>query len=430
LGINKPDSKKIGAFNLSELKVFNRYLVMLGAVIAQLCLGSIYAWTIFQTALYNNTPYQWNKLLTQLPFSVGLASFALFMIFAGKWQDRVGPTRVATVGGILLGLGYILAGMVDIIAPSNELLGFLWLIVTYGVISGAGIGFAYVCPIAALVKWFPDLKGLITGIAVAGFGAGALIFTQVETALIPEDGQVGTAFFLLGIFYLVAVVGAAQLLRNPPTGWTPESIMKTDTQAPSTRKQDVEPSIMIKTPEFWLLWGMFVLAAAAGLMTIGNVKSFAIDQNPTIDAVLAATIAGILSIFNAAGRIVWGAVSDRIGRTITMILMFATLGVSMFFFGIQTEVLTLTIGAALIGFCFGGNFALFPSATADYFGTKNLGSNYGLVFTAYGVAGILGPFLAGVMDYADVFPLLGFLSFLALALAIFTEYLARRKAVA
>ncbi|MFX0172964.1 MAG: OFA family MFS transporter [Candidatus Hodarchaeota archaeon] len=415
---------------MSEIKVFNRYLVMLGAVIAQLCLGSIYAWTIFQTALYNNTPYQWDKLLTQLPFSVGLASFALFMIFAGKWQDKVGPTKVATVGGILLGLGYILAGMVDIITPGNELLGFLWLIVSYGVIGGAGIGFAYVCPIAALVKWFPDLKGLITGIAVAGFGAGALIFTQVETALIPDDGQVGTAFFLLGILYLVAVVGAAQLLQNPPAGWTPESYVKTDTQTLSTGKKDIGPSNMIKTPEFWLLWGMFVLAAAAGLMTIGNVKSFVIDQNSAIDAVLAATIAGILSIFNAAGRIVWGAVSDRIGRTITMILMFATLGVSMFFFGIQTEVLTLTIGAALIGFCFGGNFALFPSATADYFGTKNLGSNYGLVFTAYGVAGILGPFLAGIMVYADVFPLLGFLSFLALALAIFTEYLARKKVVA
>ncbi|MCK5617343.1 MFS transporter, partial [Candidatus Pacearchaeota archaeon] len=152
-------------------------------------------------------------------------------------------------------------------------------------------------------------------------------------------------------------------------------------------------------------------------------------QNATIadNAVLAASIAGILSIFNAAGRIIWGAISDRLGRIVTMILMFATLGVSMFFFGIQTEVITLTIGAALIGFCFGGNFALFPSATADYFGTKNLGSNYGLVFSAYGVAGILGPFLAGVMKYEEVFPLLGLLAFVALGLAIVTEYLSRKK---
>lgn len=421
-----------GGISLSETKVFNRYFVMLGAVVAQLCLGSIYAWTIFQTALFENTPYQWDKLLTQLPFSVGLASFAFFMIFAGKWQDRVGPTKVATVGGVLLGIGYILAGLVDFIATGNELLGFLWLVLSYGVISGAGIGFAYVCPIAALVKWFPDLKGLITGIAVAGFGAGALIFTQVETALIPEDGTVGTAFLLLGFLYLILVVGSAQLLRNPPSDWTPPIHSKKISPSPTPQMGlDVQPREMIQTPEFWLLWGMFVLAAAAGLMTIGNVKSFVQIKNPEIDAVMAATIAGILAIFNAAGRIVWGAISDRVGRTATMIIMFATLGLAMFFFGLQptnADILTLTIGASIIGFCFGGNFALFPSATADYFGTKNIGSNYGLVFTAYGVAGVLGPFLAGIMDYGEAFPLLGLLAFLALGLAIITELLARNKA--
>ncbi|MHA2226635.1 MAG: L-lactate MFS transporter [Candidatus Hodarchaeales archaeon] len=417
---------------MSETKVFNRYFVMFGAIVAQLCLGSIYAWTIFQTALFENTPYQWDKLLTQLPFSVGLASFAFFMIFAGKWQDRVGPTKVATVGGILLGIGYILAGMVDIFAAGNEMLGFLWITLNYGVIGGAGIGFAYVCPIAALVKWFPDLKGLITGIAVAGFGAGALIFTQVETALIPENGNVGMAFLLLGILYLILVVGSAQLLRNPPSDWSPPTQSTTTSQSSTSQKElDIQPREMVQTPEFWLLWGMFVLAAAAGLMTIGNVKSFVQIKNPAIGAVMAATIAGILAIFNAAGRIIWGAISDRVGRTFTMILMFATLGLAMFFFGLQpnnANVLMLTIGASIIGFCFGGNFALFPSATADYFGTKNLGSNYGLVFTAYGVAGILGPFLAGIMDYGDVFPLLGLLAFLALGLAIVTEFLARRKA--
>ena len=400
---------------------------MLGAIITQLCLGSIYAWTIFQTAL-TNSPYQWEKLLTQLPFSVGLGSFAIAMIFAGKWQDKIGPTKVATLGGILLGTGYLLAGLVDIIFADNALMAFLWIALTYGVIGGAGIGLAYVCPIAALVKWFPDIKGLITGIAVAGFGAGALVFAQVETALIPDDGKIGIAFLILGIVYLVLVVGSAQLIKNPPKDWIPPNYKPTETQKSTpTGKIDTKPSEMVKTLEFWLLWGMFVMAAAAGLMTIGNVKSFVQVQNVTINAVMAASIVGILSIFNAAGRIAWGAASDRIGRTLTMILMFATLGVSMFFFAVQTDILLLTIGASLIGFCFGGNFALFPSATADYFGTKNIGSNYGIMFTAYGVAGVLGPFLAGVMDYADVFPLLGLLAFLALALAVVTEFLARKK---
>lgn len=400
---------------------------MLGAIITQLCLGSIYAWTIFQTAL-TNSPYIWDKLLTQLPFSVGLGSFAVAMIFAGKWQDRVGPTKVATIGGILLGTGYLLAGLVDILFAGNEFMGFLWIALTYGVIGGAGIGLAYVCPIAALVKWFPDIKGLITGIAVAGFGAGALVFAQVETALIHDDGTIGIAFLILGIIYLVLVVGSAQLIKNPPKDWTPPNYKPTETQKTTPiEKTDIKTSEMVKTLEFWLLWGMFVMAAAAGLMTIANVKSFVQAQNVTINAVMAASIVGILSIFNAAGRIAWGAASDRLGRTLTMILMFATLGVSMFFFAIQTDILLLTIGASLIGFCFGGNFALFPSATADFFGTKNIGSNYGIVFTAYGVAGVLGPFLAGVMDYKDVFPLLGLLAFVALALAIVTEYLNRKK---
>ncbi len=404
---------------------------MIGAIIVQLCLGSIYAWTVFQNTLVNVTGvYAWQKLLTQLPFSVGLASFALFMIFAGKWQDKVGPTKVATIGGILLGLGYILAGFVDIIAANNEFLGFIWLAVTYGIIGGAGIGFAYVCPIAALVKWFPDIKGLITGIAVAGFGAGALIFTQVEKLLINDlfNGYVGTPFIVLGVFYFILVTISAQILKNPPKEWTPPVSKKiSETKKVIMTINDVEPSKMIKTPEFWLLWGMFVFAASAGLMTIGNVSSFVQEQNVMITIGEAATIAGILAIFNAAGRIVWGAVSDRLGRTITMIIMFATLGISMLFFGIQTNAFLLTIGASLIGFCFGGNFALFPSTTCDYFGTKNLGSNYGLVFTAYGVAGILGPFLAGIMAYKEVFPLLGLLAFFALGLAIITELLARRK---
>ena len=146
-------------------KSFNRYLVVVGALITQICLGSIYAWSIFQTAL-KGAPYSWDPLLTQIPFSAGLASFAGFMVYAGRLQDRIGPTKVATIGGILLGTGYILGSFGDFFS-ANTTLSFLWITLTYGVIGGAGIGFAYVCPIAALVKWFPDIKGLITRIAVA-----------------------------------------------------------------------------------------------------------------------------------------------------------------------------------------------------------------------------------------------------------------------
>ncbi|MFX1285108.1 MAG: OFA family MFS transporter [Promethearchaeota archaeon] len=422
---------------MSEEEVINRYILIIPAIIIQLCLGSIYAWSKFQTALFSDTgAYVWNKLLTQLPFTVGLASFAGFMIFAGRWQDQVGPKKVATIGGLLLGVGWILAGFVDVIANGNELLGFVWIVLTYGLVGGAGIGFAYVCPIAALVKWFPDLKGLITGIAVAGFGLGAFFLLYIEELLIKDigAGKIGLAFWFLGILFLVLVVGSAQMLQNPPNGWVPSGYTPRPSQIKTIEdKKDFEPNEMVQTPQFWLLWGMFILAAAAGLMTIGNVTTFTeaqlISGGITAEeaSILAVTTGSFLSVFNSAGRIVWGAISDKLGRIITMIVMFGTLGIAMFFFGIQTEFLFLIIGACVIGFCFGGNFALFPSATDDYFGTKNLGRNYGLVFTAYGVAGALGPFIAGILDYKDAFPLLGLLAFLALGLAIVTELLARHK---
>ncbi|UCG04419.1 MAG: OFA family MFS transporter [Candidatus Heimdallarchaeota archaeon] len=423
---------------MSEENVINRNILIIPAVIIQLCLGSIYAWSKFQTALVSETGvYGWDKLLTQLPFTVGLASFAGFMIFAGRWQDRAGPKKVATIGGILLGIGWFLAGFVDLFGGGNELLGFLWVALTYGLIGGAGIGFAYVCPIAALVKWFPDLKGLITGIAVAGFGLGAFFLLFIEEFLIEDvgNGHIGLAFWILGILFLVLVVGSAQILQNPPKGWIPPGYTPKPSQITAIgEKRDFEPTEMVQTPQFWLLWGMFILAAAAGLMTIGNVTTFTKDQlisggiSAEEASILAVTTGSFLSIFNSAGRIVWGAVSDKLGRIITMIVMFGTLGVAMFFFGIQTEFFLLIIGACIIGFCFGGNFALFPSATDDYFGTKNLGRNYGLVFTAYGVAGALGPFIAGVLVYEVAFPILGILAFLAAGLAVITEYLARRNA--
>ncbi len=425
---------------MSEEKIGNRYLVVLGAIVVQLCLGSIYAWSFFQNALNGINPitkvqdvglYLWPSFYSQLPFAAGLASFALFMIIAGRWQDRVGPRKVATVGGILLGLGYILAYLIDFIVATDglvsttndALMGTLYLVITYGIIGGAGIGFAYVCPIAALVKWFPDKKGAITGIAVAGFGAGALVFGYVEQYLlslynIPETANIGLSMLILGIIYLVLVVLGSQVLVNPPDGWLPEGYVPPPTTADG-KGQDIFPGEMIKTSSFWLLWVMFVLAATAGLMTLGNVKTAALAIDVTANAVV---IVGVMSLLNAAGRIVWGAVSDKLGRENTMILMFSILALGMFVFAWFS---TISISwyavmgiASLIGFCFGGNFALFPSATADFFGSKNVGKNYGVVFTAYGIAGITGAFVAGpIVDatgsYFMAFVVTGILAIIA-----------------
>ncbi|MHA2295378.1 MAG: L-lactate MFS transporter [Candidatus Hodarchaeales archaeon] len=415
--------------------LFNRYLVVVGALIVQLCLGSIYAWSIFQTSL-KTAPYNWGTFESLLPFATGLATFALVMVLAGKWQDKEGPRKVATVGGILLGIGYILATGIMFI-QSEPFLGLIWVMLTYGIIGGAGIGLAYVCPIAALVKWFPDMKGLITGISVAGFGAGALIFAQVETFFIEitNTNVVSLAFLACGLIYLVFVISGAQLLRNPPTGWKPAGWNPPPPTSSGVIGRDCTWQEMIRTPQFYLLWIMFSLAATAGLMTLGILKSFLQAANPLIDAVLAATIVGVVAIFNAAGRIFWGATSDKIGRTLTLTCMFALLTIAMLIFGFQTDILLLTIIAAVIGLCFGGNFALFPSTTADYFGTKNVGNNYGIVFTAYGLAGVMGAIIPTLFlqstsptgaDYAPAFLLCAVFAIIAVLLALVADWINRK----
>jgi OFA family oxalate/formate antiporter-like MFS transporter len=369
------------------------------------------------------------SLWTQLPFAAGLASFALFMILAGRWQDRVGPRKVATVGGFLLGLGYILAWLVDIVAAGDAVIGTIWLIVTYGIIGGAGIGFAYVSPIAALVKWFPDKKGAITGIAVAGFGAGALVFGYIEQYLldfynVPELPMIGTAFLVLGATYFTLIVLGAQALRNPPEGWLPIGYIPPRSTA-NGQDLDITPRRMVTDSRFWLLWIMFVLAATAGLMTLGNVKTASVLIDPLTNAVI---LVGTMSLLNAAGRIVWGTVSDRLGRENTMALMFIVLALSMFSFaavsvpGAVNWIVVMVI-AAVIGFSFGGNFALFPSMTVDLWGSKNFGKNYGVMFTAYGIAGIVGGLVAGSFvsltgSYSMAFFTTGILSIIALSLAL------------
>ncbi|MBM3309092.1 MAG: OFA family MFS transporter [Candidatus Altiarchaeales archaeon] len=372
----------------------NRWLIVVGALIVQLCLGAIYSWSIFVEPL--KKAYSYSTTQTQIIFSLALASFALTMIFAGKWQDRKGPRIVATAGGLVLGLGYILAKY-----SGGD---FLLLTLSVGLIGGAGIGLGYVCPIAACVKWFPDKRGMVTGLAVAGFGAGAWVFSKVGAEFIQSYGVL-QAFFYLGLVFLVAVVLGAQLLKNPPEGWKPDGCSSPRDESmirgkPSEQKkskgksEDYNWREMLKTKQFWILWIMFIFSATSGLMVIGILKPFGLFSG--LDAATAGTAVGVLALFNGAGRITWGAVSDKLGRNKTMSLMFLLQAGMMFILlKMGSSGLLLAIASAWVGFNFGGNFALFPSATADYFGTKNVGVNYGFVFTAYGVAGILGPILGG-----------------------------------
>jgi OFA family oxalate/formate antiporter-like MFS transporter len=420
-------------------------------------------------------------------FSICILSFAGTMVFAGRVQDLKGPRFTATIGGVLLGGGFLIAGLtnhfvafylahamftgvvtllllalfrtatrdVDLRAmpmlqdapiaivgacvTAAVLLGqryvgrlgeldhlfMLW--GTVGFLAGAGVGFAYVCPIAALIKWFPERKGLVSGLAVAGFGFGAYIFSHPQLPFSAENHLrshgIASLFTAHGLVSLVAVTLGAMLLQNPP---------ETKTARVESSWQDT-----LRRPAFYVLWLMFFSGAMAGLMVIGILKGFAGEQLVAAAGGAAAlgesrakelfdrgvSAVGWLAVFNALGRIVWGMVSDRVGRTTAFVAMFLVQAAMMFVLGgLDTEI-SIAVGAAIVGFNFGGNFALFPSATADHFGAKNLGANYGWVFTSYGIAGVAGIVAgnaakAATGSYAAAFSLAGVLCVISAALAI------------
>jgi MFS transporter, OFA family, oxalate/formate antiporter len=389
---------------MSDVLMRNRWLVVVGAILIQLALGAIYAWSVF-TDFLKEPPYGFTATQTQIVFSVGLASFAVVMVLAGRWMAKVGPRTVALTGGLFLGLGYVLGGFLGQTFPLQVLF--------IGLLGGAGIGLAYVTPIAVGMRWYVDKKGLISGLAVAGFGAGALLWIQLAgpwgrllyTLELFGLPGVQSVFVLYGVIFLVMVSIGALCMIYPPDGWQPAGYRPPQAAATEREKSttEYESGQMLRTAQFYLILLTFAFSAMAGLMTIGIIKLFGIDAlqagglSAERAAPIAATAAGVfLALFNGAGRITWGIVSDRVGWRRSAVAMCVMQGAAMLvFFWLGQTTALLFLGAALIGFNFGGNFALFPVATAETFGAKNVGKNYGWVFLAYGMAGIVGPIMAG-----------------------------------
>lgn len=380
---------------------FNRWLVVVGALLIQISLGAIYIYSVFKPGLKASFP-DWSNTDLALPSMLVLLFFGLATIFAGRIQDRIGPRRVAMTGAVLLGLGLLLASF------ANSLFVFT---LGFGVIGGVGIGAAYVCPIATCVKWFPDKRGLISGLAVAGFGAGGLVFAPVAKALMQSLG-VMNMFLCLGVIFFVIVMIGAQFMINPPAGysppgWTPPA--PAGNAAVCSSAADYTWQEMIRTPQFWLLWITYFAGCSAGFLIIMNTvniwQSFSIlglvSRYSTIpgdvylDVLTKGTTAVMaISVVNALGRIVWGKVSDSLGRKKTLYIMFLFGGTVMLSLNWLTSFPLFLFGVMSVGFCFGGFLGLYPAVTADYFGTKHMGVNYGCMFMAYGVAGLFGPWIA------------------------------------
>jgi len=359
---------------------------------------------------------RWSKVQSQYVFSAGLALFAIVMVLAGRMMPRLGPRKLAMAGGIVLGTGYILAGL---LGGENFLTTFIFV----GLIGGSGIGLGYVVPIAVGMRWFPDKKGLITGLAVAGFGFGSTLWIALADTLGPLGGGhllasmgLSQTFIIYGIVWAVLVLIGSIWMSFPPDGWKPEGWnppVATAGAAPAAGTVDFNTSEMLHTPQYFMILLTFACGASAGLMSIGLMKLFPIEALKAngISAAEASAAGGMamgvfFAIFNGLGRIIWGTISDKIGRKRSIIIMAATQGAFVILFQwMAGNVATLYLFAMLIGFNFGGNFALFPTITADTFGTKYIGQNYGWVFLAYAIGGIFGPVLGGKLGDLGNFPL-------------------------
>ncbi len=383
----------------------NRWWRVVGALLMNLSLGSLYAWSIFVAPLEKE--FGWDRAQTSWVFTIAIFVFGTSFVLAGRIQDKLGPFRISLIGAIFLGSGLVLASF------TNSLTAIY---LTLGVIMGIGNGFGYATPIPVLSKWFPDKRGLAVGLAVAGYGAGSAILGFVVPPMLKSVGWRGT-FLWLGIGYFVATVIASFLLKNPPVGWKPEGWAPAATSKVVATAIDYTPSEMVRTKQFPLMWIAYCLGASAGLMTISQLVPFA--KSVGLPATAATLTLLIAAAGNALGRILSGAISDKIGRLQTLRLMIFVSAVLM---PIVANVKDLVFVYALIFgvyYCFGTLLSVFPSTTADFFGTKNLGVNYGWIFTAYAVAGIVGPKIGGSMfvkyhDYTVAFYTAGALAVVAL----------------
>jgi OFA family oxalate/formate antiporter-like MFS transporter len=363
----------------------NRWGLAAAGFLMQMALGAVYAWSVFRTPLARQ--FHWSIEEVTFTFTVSIFVLGVACFFGGLWLNRKGPRVVALTGGFLYGFGVFLASF-----SANKL---WWLYLSYGVIGGVGVGFAYIVPIAVLVKWFPDRRGLITGIAVGGFGAGALVTAPVATRLIQSVGVLHT-FAYLGVAYLVVTMGAGYFMQNPPAEWKPEGWTPSATQTTQRAAQDFTLGSALKTWQWWALWLLLFLNTSAGISIISQ-ESPMFQELGRASVIVAAGMVGIASIGNALGRIFWASVSDAVTRRWTFVTMFVVQVGLFWVLPSITSATVLTLLSFIILMCYGGGFGTMPAFAADYFGSKNVGPIYGLMLTAWGFASAFGPLLIAHM---------------------------------
>jgi OFA family oxalate/formate antiporter-like MFS transporter len=404
------------------MKVGNRWVIAIAGVFLQIALGAVYAWSVFRIPLSKQFGWSISQVTFTFTISIFVLGFASF--FGGLWMNRVGPRTVALTAGVFYGLGVFLASF-----SANKL---WWLYLSYGFIGGIGLGLGYIVPVATLVKWFPDRRGLITGIAVGGFGAGALITAPVATRLIQTVGVLPT-FAYLGVAYFIIAIIASLFMRNPPEGWQPEGWTPSEKQTAQRATHDFVLSEALKAWQWWALWLILFLNTSAGIAVISQ-EAPIFEELTKVTALVAGGMVGVASLGNGVGRVFWAWLSDLITRRGAFAVMFIVQVLLFWFLPTITVSSIMTTVTFVILMCYGGGFGTMPAFTADYFGPKNVGPIYGLMLTAWSFASVFGPLYIARMrettgNYAGALHVIAIVMLISVLLPIIVRPPRREKSV-
>jgi OFA family oxalate/formate antiporter-like MFS transporter len=388
----------------------SRWWRLAGGILMTLALGTLYAWSIFVAPLEKE--FGWKRAQTSTVFTIAVVMFALSFVIAGRLQDRFGPFWVAITGGLLVSLGFFLCAYTTSLP---------YLFFCYGVLGGMGNGFGYATVVPVMSKWFPDKRGLAIGLALAGYGGGSAIFGPIaDLQMFPHFGWRNTCMILGGIFLVMTMI-ASLLLKNPDESEMARWVVHKARSAPHNHENGRHflPSEILRSPTFYLMWLGFGLGSSAGLMVISQLIPFAKSQG--IPSAALATMGLVVgAVGNVSGRVISGWLSDLLGRlnTLRVILVVSMIAMPALY-RVGAHVAALYVGVFVVYFCYGAQASVNPATVSDFWGTKHAGVNYGLLFSAWGVAGIIGPTIGGVLfdryrNYEAAFYVAGGLAAIAL----------------
>ncbi|WP_216829692.1 L-lactate MFS transporter [Alkalihalobacterium elongatum] len=383
------------------MKNKNRWLMAVSAIAIHLSIGAAYAYSVYKRPLTETVG--WSETNVTLAFTIMMALAGMSAALFGSFVERNGPRKSAIVAAVLFGMGQAGSGLA--VALDSSILFLL----TYGLLSGLGLGIGYISPVSTLVKWFPDRRGLATGMAVLGFGTGALATAPVAAVLI-ESITITNTFYILGATYFLLMMLGASYIEPPKPGWVPKSMVKAISSGQNLIKKDLRQLTAkqaVKTKHFWMLWSMMLINVSAGIMMISVASPMAQDV-VGLSAAAAATMVGIMGIFNGGGRLGWAAASDYLGRHNVFLAFFIIQMIAFATLPFTTNALLFQLLILLVVSCYGGGFSNLPAFIGDLFGTKELGAIHGYLLTTWSLGGIIGPLIvsnirAATGSYIPVF---------------------------